>query len=107
MNAQRGYPGASVVSVSKHALWGLTKALAVEFGSKGITSNIISPGPFPPDGEDVAKSDKYQTLLTNNPSGRLGHPSDIGGMIAYLCSDNGGFVNGQMLQINGGTVVQF
>ena len=107
MNAQRGYPGASVVSVSKHALWGLTKALAVEFGSKGITSNIISPGTFPPDGEDVAKSDKYQTLLRNNPSGRLGHPSDIGGMIAYLCSDKGGFVNGQMLQINGGTVVQF
>ena len=57
--------------------------------------------------EDVAKSDKYQTLLRNNPSGRLGHPSDIGGMIAYLCSDKGGFVNGQMLQINGGTVVQF
>ena len=82
MNAQRGYPGASVVSVSKHALWGLTKALAVEFGSKGITSNIISPGTFPPDGEDITNIKKYQTLLRNNPSGRLGHPSDIGGMIA-------------------------
>jgi 3-oxoacyl-[acyl-carrier protein] reductase len=37
----------------------------------------------------------------------LGKPSDIGGMIAYLCSENGGFVNGQMLQINGGVVMQY
>ena len=107
MNAQRGYPGASVVSVSKHALWGLTKALAVEFGPKGITANIISPGTFPPDNEDPSNNEKYEHLLKNNPSGRLGHPSDIGGMITYLCSEKGGFVNGQMLQINGGAVIQY
>ena len=107
MNAQRGYPGAGFVSVSKHALWGLTKALAVEFGPSGITSNIISPGTFPPDNENIETSEKYQLLLKNNPSGRLGKPDDIGGMIAYLCSENGGFVNGQMLQINGGVVMQY
>jgi len=107
MNAQRGYPGAGFVSVSKHALWGLTKALAVEFGPSGITSNIISPGTFPPDDENIETSEQYQLLLKNNPSGRLGKPDDIGGMIAYLCSKNGGFVNGQMLQINGGVVMQY
>ena len=107
MNAQRGYPGAGFVSVSKHALWGLTKALAVEFGPSGITSNIISPGTFPSDNENIETSEKYQLLLKNNPSGRLGKPDDIGGMIAYLCSENGGFVNGQMLQINGGVVMQY
>jgi 3-oxoacyl-[acyl-carrier protein] reductase len=110
MNAQRGYPGAGFVSVSKHALWGLTKALAVEFGPSGITSNIISPGTFPPDGADMENPEpnkNYQKLLKDNPSGRLGKPSDIGGMIAYLCSENGGFVNGQMLQINGGVVMQY
>jgi len=106
MNAQRGYPGASFVSVSKHALWGLTKALAAEFGPSGITANIISPGTFPPDGTDIDQDAKFQTLLNNTPVGRLGRPSDIGGMIVYLCSENGGFVNGQMLQINGGVVVQ-
>jgi 3-oxoacyl-[acyl-carrier protein] reductase len=47
MNAQRGYPGASAVSVAKHAVWGLTKAFAVEFGANGITANIIAPGTFP------------------------------------------------------------
>lgn len=107
MNAQRGYPGAGFVSVSKHALWGLTKALAVEFGPSGITSNIISPGTFPPDDENIETNENYQLLLKNNPSGRLGKPNDIGGMIAYLCSENGGFVNGQMLQINGGVVMQY
>ncbi len=107
MNAQRGYPGASAVSISKHALWGLTKALAVEFGPNGITTNIISPGTFPPQREDIYLSKKYQTLLANNPSGRLGNSTDIGGMIAYLCSEKGGFVNGQMLQINGGAAIQY
>lgn len=106
MNAQQGFPGASAVSVSKHALWGLTKTLAMEFGKKGITSNIISPGTFPPDDENISKNQKFQELLKSNPSGRLGHPSDIGGMVAFLCSDNGSFINGQMLQINGGAVVQ-
>ena len=109
MNAQRGYSGAGFVSVSKHALWGLTKALAVEFGPSGITSNIISPGTFPADNdiENAETNKNYQRLLKENPSGRLGKPSDIGGMIAYLCSESGGFVNGQMLQINGGVVMQY
>ena len=107
MNAQRGYPGASAVSVAKHAVWGLTKALAVEFGTKGVTANIISPGTFPPNDADIKSDAKFSALLKANPSGRLGRTEDIGGMVAYLCSENGGFVNGQMLQINGGVVMQF
>ena len=107
MNAQRGYPGASAVSVAKHAVWGLTKAFAVEFGTNGVTANIISPGTFPPNDVDIANDTKYSALLKVNPSGRLGRSEDIGAMVAYLCSENGGFVNGQMLQINGGVVMQF
>jgi 3-oxoacyl-[acyl-carrier protein] reductase len=107
MNAQRGYLGAAAVSVAKHGVWGLTKALAVEFGPKGITANIISPGTFPPDGTNIDANKTFAALLAANPSGRLGTPDDIAGMITYLCSDTGGFVNGQMLQINGGVVMQF
>ena len=80
------------------------------FGPSGITSNIISPGTFPPDEVDMEHAgshQNYERLLKDNPSGRLGKPADIGGMIAYLCSENGGFVNGQMLQINGGVVMQY
>ena len=107
MNAQRGYPGASPVAVAKHAVWGLTKSLAAEFGPLGITANIISPGTFP--GEDPATADdpKFIKLRNENPVRRLGRPDDVGAMVCFLCSEHGGFVNGQMLQINGGVVTQY
>ena len=107
MNAQRGFPGASSVAVAKHAVWGLTKSLAAEFGPCGITANIISPGTFPGDDPVSAQDPKFVKLLNENPTRRLGTSDDIGAMVSYLCSKNGGFVNGQMLQINGGVVTQY
>lgn len=107
MNAQRGYLGASAVSVAKHGVWGLTKALAVEFGPSGVTANIISPGTFPSVDSAEATDPKFIRLRQENPTRRLGGTDNIGGMVSYLCSDSGGFVNGQMLQINGGVVMQF
>ena len=107
MNAQRGYPGASPVAVAKHAVWGLTKSLAAEFGPLGITANIISPGTFPGDDPVTEDDPKFIKLRNENPVRRLGQPDDIGAMVGYLCSEHGGFVNGQMLQINGGVVTQY
>ena len=107
MNAQRGYPGASHVAAAKHAVWGLTKSLAAEFGPSGITANIISPGTFPSIDQANAQEPKFVKLRNENPTRRLGTSDDIGAMISYLCSKNGGFVNGQMLQINGGVVTQY
>ncbi len=107
MNAQRGYPGASSVAVAKHAVWGLTKSLAAEFGPVGVTANIISPCTFPGDDPAGAQDPKFVKLLNENPTRRLGTSDDIGAMVSYLCSKNGGFVNGQMLQINGGVVTQY
>ena len=52
MNAIHGHAGRAPVSVAKHGVWGLTKALAMEFGPKGITTNTISPGPIAPDAEE-------------------------------------------------------
>ena len=107
MNAQRGYPGASPVAVAKHAVWGLTKSLAAEFGPLGITANIISPGTFPGDDPATADDPKFIKLRNENPVRRLGQSDDIGAMVGYLCSEHGGFVNGQLLQINGGVVTQY
>ena len=106
MNAQQGYAGKAAVSVSKHAAWGLTKSLSKEFGPRGITTNIISPGTIP--GEDAdASAARFQALLKANPVGRLGTADDIASMVDLLVSDQGGFINGQMLQVNGGVVNQF
>lgn len=107
MMAQQGYPGKSAaVAVSKHAAWGLTKSLSREFGPKGITANIISPGTIP--GPEAAlSSPRLEALRKANPAGRLGTADDIAAMVDLLTSDAGGFINGQMLQINGGVVNQF
>ena len=106
MNAQQGYAGKAAVSVSKHALWGLTKSLSKEFGRQGVTCNIISPGTFPDEDRDISEP-RFQKLLEANPVGRLGNADDIGALVDLLVSDQGGFINGQMLQINGGVINQF
>jgi len=104
MNAQQGTAGKLAVSVSKHAAWGLTKSLAREYGRRGITANIISPGTIVGEVEDPKFADKLESLEKQNPSGRLGEPSDIAKMVGYLASDQAGFVNGQLMQVNGGVV---
>ncbi|MGB7181174.1 MAG: SDR family oxidoreductase [Burkholderiaceae bacterium] len=104
MNAQQGYAGKAHVTVSKHAAWGLTKSLAKEFGRQGITTNIIAPGTIKGEDNDPAHAKQFDTLLKANPTGRLGTPDDIAGMVSLLVSDAGSFVNGQLLQVNGGVV---
>ncbi|MEM7407904.1 MAG: SDR family oxidoreductase [Pseudomonadota bacterium] len=105
MNAQQGYAGKIHVTVSKHAMWGMTKSLAKEFGRNGITANIISPGTIVGESRDTHSSHgSLDTLLANNPVGRLGVPDDIASMVDLLVSDQGSFINGQLLQINGGVV---
>ena len=104
MNAQQGYTGKSAVSISKHASWGLTKSIAREYAKSGITANIISPGTIVAD-EEHEDMQHYTTLKHQHPAGKLGVPDDIGDMVNYLASDKARFVNGQLLQINGGMVV--
>jgi len=105
MNAQQGFTGKSAVSVSKHAAWGLTKSIAKEYGKAGITANIVSPGTIVDDEPSSTLADKHDALKQQNPSGRLGEPNDIAKMVAHLASDHAGFINGQLMQVNGGVVV--
>ena len=65
------------------------------------------PGTFPGDDAATADDPKFIKLQNENPVRRLGQSDDIGAMVGYLCSEHGGFVNGQMLQINGGVVTQY
>ena len=107
MNAQQGYVGKAHVTVSKHAAWGMTKSLAKEFGRSGITTNIISPGTIVGGSADAhSMHGRLEDLLANNPAGRLGTPDDIAAMVDLLISEEGHFINGQMLQVNGGVITQ-
>lgn len=101
MNAIHGYSGRAHVSVSKHGLWGLTKALAKEFGPKGVTVNAISPGPIRTEHRDAAMTRHIESQLSKIPLGRLGEPEDIAKLCGLLASDEGGFISGQMIAANG------
>ncbi len=102
MNAIHGYSGRAPVSVAKHGVWGLTKALAKEFGPKGITVNAISPGPIAGDDDDAASRHHREELVKRVPVGRMGAPEEVAAVARMLVSAAGAFVNGQMLQVNGG-----
>lgn len=102
MNAMHGYNGRAHVSASKHAAWGLTKALAKEFGAKGVTVNIVSPGPIMGEDQDKAQAAHIAPMVARVPVGRLGTPDEVAAAVALLASDQGAFINGQMIQVNGG-----
>jgi 3-oxoacyl-[acyl-carrier protein] reductase len=103
MNAIHGHAGRAPVSVAKHGVWGLSKALAMEFGPKGITTNTISPGPIAPDApEKNASSQARAQTVAKVPLGRMGTPIEVAAAARLLASEAGAYINGQMIQVNGG-----
>jgi 3-oxoacyl-[acyl-carrier protein] reductase len=103
MNAIHGHAGRTPVSVAKHGVWGLTKALAMEFGPKSITINAISPGPIAPDSEEKnASAQARAQTVARVPLGRMGKPVEVAAAARLLVSEAGGYINGQMIQVNGG-----
>ena len=102
MNAIHGYAGRAPVSVAKHGLWGLTKALAKEFGPKGVTVNAISPGPIAADDDQPGVQTHRQGYVAKVPLGRMGTPAEVATVVRMLVSEGGAYVNGQMIGVNGG-----
>ena len=102
MNAIHGYAGRAPVSVAKHGIWGLTKSLGKEFGPRGITVNAVSPGPIAADDEEESPTAYRQAMVARIPVGRMGKPAEVAAVVRLLVSEDGAFVNGQMLQVNGG-----
>ncbi|MFD4530830.1 SDR family NAD(P)-dependent oxidoreductase [Kitasatospora sp. NPDC058397] len=95
------FPGATIYSLSKAAMIGLTKALARELGPRGITANVVHPGPIdtdmnPADGEAA----EFQSGLT--ALGRFGAGTDIAAAVAYLAGEDGRYVTGAELAVDGG-----
>jgi 3-oxoacyl-[acyl-carrier protein] reductase len=103
LNAIMGNPDGAHISAAKHGVWGLTKALAREFGPKGVTVNAISPGPIAADGEDL-KSPRRAGAIARVPLGRQGANEEIAAVCGMLCSEEGSYVSGQMIAVSGGGV---
>lgn len=101
MNSIRGAVGYAHIAAAKHGGWGLAKSIATEFGPHGITANIVSPGPIRQDGQEGADT-SVQAGRLGVPLGRTGLPAEVAAAVALLCSDEGGFISGQMIAVNGG-----
>ncbi|MBM3927969.1 MAG: SDR family oxidoreductase, partial [Sphingomonadales bacterium] len=97
-----GNPGQANYAASKAGLVGMSKALAQELASRGITVNCVAPGFIRSAMTDVLPEAQKTALLTKIPAGDLGAGEDIGAAVVYLASKEAGYVTGQTLHVNGG-----
>jgi acetoacetyl-CoA reductase len=103
VNGQKGAFGQANYSAAKAGVHGFTKALALEVASKGITVNTVSPGYLRTKMVMKVPKDILETkIIPEIPVGRLGEPDEVAGLVAYLCSDDAGFLTGANIAINGG-----
>ena len=108
-SAQQGAPRMGHYSASKGGVIALTRTLAREFGSAGITVNTIPPTmidtPMARHSQEAGELPAYEFLVGRIPVGRVGTGDDIAAACAFLCSEEAGYITGQVLGVNCGTVV--
>jgi 3-oxoacyl-[acyl-carrier protein] reductase len=97
-----GNPGQANYVASKAALIGMTKAVAQELASRGITVNAIAPGFMTSAMTDALNDQQRESILSRIPTGAMGSGEDIGAACVYLASREAGYVTGQTLHVNGG-----
>ena len=97
-----GNPGQANYAAAKAGVAGMTRALARELGSRGITVNCVAPGFIETDMTAALPEEQQKALLGQIPLGHLGKPDDIAHAVAYLASAQAGYITGQELHVNGG-----
>lgn len=101
-------PGSSAYGAMKSAVESLTRYLARELGPRGIRANVVAPGPIATDfgGGRVRDTKEINDFLSSiTPLGRVGLADDIGGVVAFLCTDDAKWVNGQRIEASGGIFI--
>ena len=97
-----GNPGQANYAASKAGLIAMTKCLAAELASRGITANCVAPGFVKTPMTDALPEDAKEKLAKTIPMGRLGLPEDIADAVAFLAGDEASYITGQTLHVNGG-----
>lgn len=97
-----GNPGQANYAASKAGIAGMTKAIAAEVASRGITVNCVAPGFIATAMTDALNDEQRQRIQTQIPSGRMGTPDEVAAAVAYLASAEAGYVTGQTIHVNGG-----
>tara|TARA_B110001454_G_scaffold105388_1_gene99191 strand:+ start:700 stop:1422 length:723 start_codon:yes stop_codon:yes gene_type:complete len=102
INGQAGQYGQVNYAAAKSGIHGFTKALAQEGAKYGVTVNAIAPGYIDTDMVAAVPATVLEKIVAKIPVGRLGHAEEIARGVAFLCSEDGGFVTGSTMSINGG-----
>ena len=97
-----GNPGQANYAAAKAGVAGMTRALARELGSRGITVNCVAPGFIETDMTAALPEEQQKALLGQIALGHLGKPEDIAHAVGYLASDRAGYITGQQVHVNGG-----
>ncbi|MGX5688748.1 SDR family NAD(P)-dependent oxidoreductase [Arcticibacter tournemirensis] len=103
--ARFSYPGSSAYGSMKGAIEVLTRYLAKELGSRGIAANVVAPGAIETDfgnGHVRDNKDVNDQIAGLTALGRVGLPEDIGGVVAFLCTEDARWINGQRIEVSGG-----
>jgi 3-oxoacyl-[acyl-carrier protein] reductase len=100
-----GQAGQTNYSASKAGVIGLTKALAREVASRGITVNAVAPGYIPTALTADLPADLKEAILKATPIGRMGTPEEVAHAVAFFASDEAAFITGQVLSVDGGMVM--
>lgn len=100
-----GQAGQTNYAASKAGMIGMSKSLAREVGSRGITVNVVAPGFVPTALTDVMSDEQKEDTISRTPLGRFGDPEDIAWAVAFLASERAGFITGQVLSVDGGLVM--
>ena len=102
VNGEKGQAGQTNYSAAKAGMHGFTMALAQEMATKGVTVNTVSPGYIGTDMVNAIREDVLAKIVATIPVKRLGKPSEIASIIAWLASEEGGYTTGADFSVNGG-----
>ena len=100
-----GNAGQANYAASKAGLIGMTKSIAKEVASRGITANCIAPGWIETSMTDILNEEVKNKLLSQIPVGKIGSPDDIANTVIFLASDEAGYITGQTITVDGGRII--